>query len=118
MLIRMLRLTSQANQTGGNFDTAFGTTNKMGTINLRFDNKEEDNISIDAAAEQGFVSVTITKDDAPADGILNADVVGSKVNYINITGGVTTIAKVSDQVKYVEINQPGTEIAWSLTDSG
>lgn len=104
------------NQTG-NFDTAFGTTNKMGTINLPYSNKEEDNISIDAAADKGFVSVTVSATDAPADGILNADVVGARVNYINITGGITTIAKVSAQVKYVEINdQEKKEIAWSLTD--
>ena len=101
--------------TAVDFGTAFGTTNKMGTINLPYSNKEEDNISILAAADKGFVSVTVSAKDAPADGILNADVVGERVNYINITGGIKTIAKVSGQVKYVEINQPGTEIAWSLT---
>jgi hypothetical protein len=103
------------NQTGGDFATAFGGTNKMGTINLPYSNKEEDNISIDAAADKGFVSVTVSATDAPADGILNADVVGARVNYINVTGGITTIATVSPQVKYVEINEPGTEIAWALT---
>ena len=100
------------------FANAFKNTpsNKMGTINLPYSNKEEDNISILAAADKGFVSVTVSAADAPADGILNADVVGERVNYINITGGITTIAKVSDQVKYVEINDKDKkEIAWSLT---
>ncbi len=106
-----------ANQIGGNFAAAFGGTNKIGTIDLPYSNKEEDNISIDAAADEGFVSVTVSAGDAPADGILNADVVGARVNYINIIGGVKTIAKVSAQVKYVEINdEEDKEIAWSLTD--
>lgn len=104
-----------SNQVGGNFASAFNSsTNKMGTINLPYSNREEDNISINAAAEQGFVSVTVSAADAPADGILNADVVGARVNYINVIGGIKSIAKVSDQVKYVEINQPGTEVVWDL----
>jgi len=104
-----------SNQVGGNFASAFNSsTNKMGTINLPYSNREEDNISINAAAEQGFVSVTVSAADAPADGILNAGVVGARVNYINVIGGIKSIAKVSDQVKYVEINQPGTEVVWDL----
>lgn len=110
------------NQQGGNFNNAFDTSsNRMGRINLPFDNKDEDNISISAAAAEGFVSVTVTAGDAPTDGILNADVVGKRVNYIIVNGGINKIAAVSDQVKYIEINDPSkkqpNEIVWSVANS-
>ena len=97
------------------FDATAVTGNKMGRINLPFSNKEEDNVSVSAALAQGFVSVTVTASDAPANGILNASVVGSKVNYIIVNGGINEVARVAGQVKYLEINQPGTEVAWNVT---
>jgi len=105
------------------FTTAFdkttsGAGNKMGRINLPFSNKEEDNISVSAALAQGFISVTVTDADAPSNGDLNASVVGNKVNYVIVNGGIQKISAVSDQVKYVEFNQPGTEIEWSIAEAG
>ena len=108
-----------SNQTGGNFGTAYGGSNKMGRINLPFSNKDEDNISISAAAEQGFVSVTVTSDDAPASKALDEDVVGTYVNYLIVNSGIKTINNLPAQVKYVEIaDKDGKEIAWELTDTG
>lgn len=105
-----------ANQTAGAaFTAAFNaTSNKMGRINLPFSNKNEDNISVSAALNQGFISVTVTAADAPSNGDLNASVVGSKVNYVIVNGGIQKISAVSSQVKYVEFNQPGTEIEWAV----
>ena len=103
-----------ANQTpNADFAIAFSDdepVNKMGRINLPYDNKDEDNISISAALNQGFVSVTV----ANAGATLNTDVVGEKVNYIIVEGGVETISAVPATVKYLEINQPGTEVAWEV----
>ena len=98
-----------------NFDPATsGTGNKMGRINLPFSNKEEDNISVSAALAQGFISVTVTDADAPSNGDLNASVVGGKVNYVIVNGGIKKISTVSGQIKYVEFNQPNTEIEWAV----
>ena len=102
------------NEEGGSFTTAFSSSNRMGRINLPFSNKEEDNVSISAALNKGFVSVTVSAADAPTDGILNAAVVGNKVNYVIVNGGIKEIAAVSDQVKYLEIYQPRTEIVWNV----
>lgn len=115
------------NQTqNANFANAFATgeePNKMGRINLPYSNKNEDNISINAALLQGFVSVTVdaTEGNNPGTGILNEDAVGDKVNYIKIDGAITSIEKLpAGQIKYVEINDPTklspNEIAWNLTD--
>lgn len=102
-----------ANQLGGNFNTAFGAANKMGRINLKYSNKDEDNISISAAADQGFVSVTI---DGEVTGTLSATAVGTYVNYIIVNDGVTEIAALPAQIKYVEIDDENdTEIAWNLS---
>lgn len=102
-----------ANQVGGNFNTAFNVnTNKMGRINLKYSNKDEDNISISGAALQGFVSVTV---DGEVTGELNTSAVGTYVNYMIINSGVTTISTLPAQIKYVEIaDRNNTEIAWSL----
>jgi len=104
--------------TGASFNTPFstilGSENKMGRINLPFSNKDEDNISVSAALAQGFVSVTV---DGEVTGALDASVVGSKVNYVIVNSGITEIKAVSAQVKYLEINQPGTEIAWNVPNT-
>lgn len=101
-----------ANDNGGaGFGTAFGAANKMGRINLPYSNKNEDNVSVSAALNTGFVSVTV---DGEVTGALDASVVGNKVNYVIVNSGVTEIKAVSDQVKYLEINQPRTEIAWNV----
>ena len=114
-------LTTNGFSADASFNTAFkhdatgNTGNKMGRINLPYSNKEEDNISVSAALAQGFVSVTVSTTDAPADGILDATVVGNKVNYVIVNGGITQISAVSAQVDYLEINQPNTEIEWTVT---
>ena len=110
---------NQSANDGVNFANPFAGNNKMGTISLPYSNKEEDNISISAELAEGFVSVTISDTpatEAPAGGILNEAVVGHKVNYVNIVGGVTEIQQLPAQIKYVEINEPGTEIVWNLVD--
>jgi len=95
------------------FTTAFDAkTNKMGRINLPYGNKNEDNISISAEANQGFVSVTVTSADAPATKNLDASVVGKYVNFVIVESGISQITAVSNKIKYVEINQPGTMIDW------
>ena len=102
-----------SNQLGGLFRSPFNkNTNKMGRINLPYSNKEEDNISVNAAADQGFISVTVNGDAPTAD--LNTDAVGALVNYVIINSGIETISKLPATIKYVEINEPGTEIAWTL----
>lgn len=103
-----------SNQRGGNFGNSFGGTNKMGRINLPWSNKNEDNISVSAALEQGFISVTV---DGEVTGALDASVVGTKVNYVIVNSGITEIKAVSPQVKYLEIAQPGTELAWNVPET-
>lgn len=100
------------NQTAGaNFASAFANpANKMGRINLPYSNKDEDNVSVSAALNQGFVSVTI---DGEVSGTLTNTALGNKVNYVIVKSGVTSIASLA-QVDYLEINSPGTEIAWSV----
>ena len=91
-----------------------GAGNKMGQINLPYTNKDEDNISISAAAEQGFVSVTVNGEDDN----LDEDEVGTFVNYIIVKSGVKTISELPAQIKYVEINQTsGPRIEWDLKNT-
>jgi len=104
-------ITSQQNGLG--FGALYGPANKMGRINLPYSNKNEDNISINAAANQGFVSVTVTSANAPADKKLDVSTVGQYVNYVIINSGVEQITNVNAQVQYVEIaDENNTEIAW------
>jgi len=106
------------NQVAGSaFSNAFSGANKMGTILLPFDNKDEDNISISATAPiaEGLVSVVVTADNAPASKALDASVVGTFVNSIIVNGGIEKISDIAAQIEYVEIAQPGTEIAWEVT---
>jgi len=98
------------------FSTAFGAANKMGMIILPFDNKDEDNISVKAALNQGFVAVLVNAENAPSDGILDATTVGPRVNYVKIDGGIHTVADMpASQIKYVEFNSGTTEIDWAVT---
>ncbi len=107
------------NQIGGTFTNSFTAVNKMGRINLPYSNKNEDNISVSADLSEGFVSVTVTKEDLEADGItdgiLNLASVGNKVNYVIINSGVNTISGVANQIKYLEIaDKDKNEIAWAV----
>ena len=66
-------------------------------------------------ANQGFVSVTVSSTSgAPDSKELDADVVGTYVNYIIVNSGIEKITTVSTQIKYLEIASPGTEIAWEV----
>ena len=101
--------------TGAAFGTPFGATNKKGMITLPWDNKTEDNVSISAVAASGFVAVETVGNNVGA--LTTADItegLSTYVNYIIINGDVTEIKSLNTQFKYVEINQPGTEIAWNL----
>lgn len=92
--------------------------NKLGRINLPYSNKDEDNISVNAALSTGFVSVTVASGDAPADKKLNLTVVGDKVNYVIIKGGIETVTEMTAAIKYIEFaDEAGTEIAWQAGTS-
>ena len=102
-----------SNQTGGDFSSKFSGTNKMGMIELPYTNKDENNISISAAADQGFVAIVVDATTAPGTE-LNNTAVGEFVNYIIINGGIATITNLADKIKYVEINDKTKEIYWQL----
>ena len=113
-----------ANQQGADpsFATAFnktdGSQNKLGRINLPYSNKDEDNISVNAALSTGFVSVTVASGDAPVDKKLNLTVVGDKVNYVIIKGGIETVTEMTAAIKYIEFDDENdTEIAWQAGTS-
>ena len=93
------------------FSAATGTENKYGRVNLPISIiSNADNISISAALAEGFVSVTVNE------GVkeLKLSSVGGKVNYIIVNGGVEKIGEISDAISFLEINQPGTEISWTV----
>lgn len=103
---------------GTTFATPWAQGEKMmGMITLEYPNKDEDNISISAVDKpenmEGFVAVKVTSDNYKPTTLAN-DAVGEFVNYMIINSGIEEITNLSSQVKYVEINQPGTEIAWNL----
>ena len=108
--------------TNADFASAFsaevGSENKMGQIDLPYSNKDEDNISISAAANQGFVSVTVSSGDAPADGKLDLTETGTYVNYCHITGGVTEIKKIDTKIEYLEFEAGTQEIEWTVAAGG
>ena len=92
--------------------------NKLGRINLPYSNKDEDNISVSAALSTGFVSVTVASGDAPEDKKLNLTVVGDKVNYVIIKGGIETVTEMTAAIKYIEFDDENdTEIAWQAGTS-
>lgn len=101
------------NQLGGNFGDAFNVgTNKIGRINLTWDNRAEDNVTVNNAATTGFVSVTV--DGEVSELGTTAGALGAYVNYIIIKSGVTTISALDAQYEYVEIaDRNNTEIAWT-----
>lgn len=105
-----------ANQIGTGFASGFNkTSNKIGQINLTYANRNEDNISISAGVgAQGFVSVTVTTADAPANKKLDVTTVGTWVNYVIIKSGIEEITSVTTQVKFIEFNSGNTEIAWNI----
>lgn len=105
------------NEDGGTgFSAAFADDNRIGRINLKFSNKDEENVSIKNNAATGFVSVTVsTEAGAPSNGKLDLSSVGDYVNYCIIKGGVTEISKVADKIKYVEFDAGTTEIMWNVT---
>jgi hypothetical protein len=104
------------NELKGDFKEKFSSTNRMGRINLKYSNKDEDNISISAAANQGFVSVTVTAEDVTS-AKLNAGTVGKFVNYMIVNSGIDEIEDMPTQIKYVEIaDKDNREIAWNVTE--
>ena len=102
-----------ANQSvGADFGNNFAGGNKMGRINLPWDNKGEDNVTINNAAATGFVSVTVDGEVSTLG--TGAGVLGNYVNYIIIKSGVTQIQALDAQYEYVEIaDEDDTQIAWS-----
>lgn len=103
------------NQLGGVFTTAFGGANKMGRINLPWSNKNEDNISVSAALNQGFISLTVDNDFTDETLSLATGTIGNKVNYLKVNSKyVKEITGVVNQIKYLEVEAPN-EVAWNVT---
>lgn len=104
------------NEAGGDFHTIFtDPTNKMGMISLPWDNKDEDNISVNAALNKGFIAVTVNGE---VTGALDATQLGTKVNYLIVKAGPTSIADVAAQVDYLEIDMTDdSELAWSTNQT-
>jgi len=92
--------------------------NKIGRINLPYDNRNEVNVSIaGGVAAQGFVSVTVSSTSgAPSGGKLKlkASDLGEYVNYCRIEGAVKEISEVDNKIKYVEFDAGTTEIMWNV----
>lgn len=112
---------SANDNSGAGFGTKFQSNNKIGRINLPYSNRNEDNISVNAALNKGFVSVTVTAEELAKAGVtstsLDASVVGEKVNYIIVNSGITEISKVKSNILYLEIaDAEGKEIAWNVTE--
>lgn len=103
-----------------NFGTAFnaataGAGNKMGRINLPWNNKSEDNISINAALAQGFVSLTVDNDFTAETLSLATGTIGDKVNYLKVnSSSVKEIKDMNAQIKYLEVEAPN-EVAWNVS---
>ena len=101
------------NENGGTgFTASFNDpANKIGRINLTWDNRAEDNVTVNNAAATGFVSVTVDGEVSTLG--TTAGALGAYVNYIIIKSGVTEINALNAQYKYVEIaDKNNTEIAW------
>ena len=107
-------ITSNQQGTGPNpnFGTEFNKTsgheNKFGLINLPWAIRESaTNVSVSSTLSQGFISLTYTG--ATNTEELKGDI-GGKVNYVIVESGIATVGELSDNIKYLEINEPGTEI--------
>jgi len=103
------------NATGTGFGAAFAAaTNKIGRINLKWDNRNEEFVSISngVGTTQGFVSVTVDGEVSTLG--TTAGALGAYVNYIIIKSGVTEIQALNAQYQYVEIaDKNNTEISWT-----
>ncbi len=105
------------NQLGGVFTTAFGAANKMGRINLPWNNKSEDNISVSAKLNQGFISLTVDDTFTGESLSLATGTIGDKVNYLKVnSASVKEITGVVNQIDYLEVQAPN-EVAWNVTGS-
>ena len=92
-----------------------GAGNKMGRINLPWNNKSEDNISVSASLAQGFISLTV--DDTFTDESLSlaTGTIGNKVNYLKVNSKhVKEITGVVNQIDYLEVQAPN-EVAWNVS---
>lgn len=102
------------NAIGTGFGAAFAAaSNKIGRINLKWDNKDEEFVSISngAGSTQGFVSVTVDGEVSSLG--TSAGALGAYVNYIIIKSGVSEIQALDAQYKYVEIaDKNNAEISW------
>ena len=102
---------------GAGFGAGFNpATNRIGRINLPWGNKMEDNISVNSALDEGFISVTV---DGEVTGALDATAVGEKVNYVIVKSGITGIAALNTtNIDYLEINMTDkSEIAWNVANA-
>ena len=105
-------ITSNQQGTGVTFATPFSATSgsekKLGLINLPWAIRSSaTNVSVSSALNQGFISLTYTG--ATNTEELKGDI-GGKVNYVIVESGIATVGELSDNIKYLEINEPGTEI--------
>jgi len=108
-----------ANQTAGAlFTKAFADpANKMGRINLPWLNRNEDNISVSANLNQGFISLTVDDNFTSESLSLATGTIGDKVNYLKVnSASVKEITGVVNQIDYLEVQAPN-EVAWNVTGS-
>jgi len=107
------------NATGTGFGAEFAAaSNKIGRINLKWDNRNEEFVSISngEVTTQGFVSVTVDGEVSTLG--TEAGALGAYVNYIIIKSGVTEIQALDTQYKYVEIaDTKNNEISWKTGSS-
>ena len=95
------------------FGTAFGTANKFGLINLPWEIRSSaTNVSVSAALAEGFISLTYTG--AENTGTLEGNI-GGKINYVIVKSGVATVGGLSENIKYLEIDEEGTEIVFNTS---
>ncbi len=99
------------------FTTPGDAGNKMGRINLPWGNKNEDNVSVSANLNQGFISLTV--DDTFTDETLSLaeGTIGNKVNYLKVNSKyVKEITGVVNAIDYLEVKAPN-EVAWNVTNT-
>ena len=83
------------NAIGNDFDAAFSSSNKMGTIMLYGTGNV--NTTVGTAGTQGFIKVRTTAE------TVNDEVVGKVANYVEITGNCTSCNLTGNAIKYIDV---------------
>lgn len=83
------------NAIGNNFNAAFSSSNKMGTIMLYGTGNV--NTTVGTTSTQGFIKVRTTAE------TVNDKVVGKVANYVEITGNCTSCDLTGNAIKYIDV---------------